>query len=122
VLPERSVRAAQTVEFELSHRQRSWAVSIELVSDESDEDWYTFAKTDGKGGKSGIKIRVNLGHPFSERFALAREDEEDIAPLVRIATALSIAEITALESGASPSVRTIRRNFNRLLREALSEG
>jgi hypothetical protein len=110
----------ETVQFDIEHKQRSWSITMDLISDDAVEDWYAYWEVPGTG-RAGIKIQLNLAHPFSERFGLSRDDEEDLLPLIRIAAAMCIAEITALKGGASPSVRTVRRNFNMLLREALSD-
>jgi hypothetical protein len=112
---------SKTIEFEVHHRQKDWRISLELVNDESAEDWYSFIEFQGTTDAK-IKIQMNLGHPFSERFGLARNNEEDLMPLIRIVAALCLAEITAIKAGTPVAVRTLRRNFNKLLREALCEG
>jgi hypothetical protein len=65
-----------------------------------------------------VAVRVSLAHPFTERFAL--KDEEEIEPLVRIAAGLALAEIQPSRVGISKRIKTLRRNFNQLLRQALS--
>ena len=119
-LPDTVLQATRTVEFEVEQRQRQWRLSIELANDEAQEDWYTYSRStqSDHDRATEVHIRINLAHPFSERFAL--HDEEELEPLLRIAAGLVIAEITAREAGAPASVQTIRRNFNQLLREALS--
>ena len=65
-----------------------------------------------------LSIRVSMAHPFMVRFAQA--DTEDIEGLLRVAAAISLAEILARDSGVRYS-GTVRRNVNEILREALSE-
>ncbi|MBX3468650.1 MAG: ATP-binding protein [Planctomycetes bacterium] len=117
-LPAVEVDVSREVKFEIEHERRHWEVGLELVNDPSELDWYSFSqeKAREKGEATQIRIRVNLAHPFSERFALL--DEDELEPLLRLAAGLTIAEITARESGAS-GVPTLRRNLNQLLRDAL---
>ncbi len=119
-LPRSNTKASQEVTLELNHARRLWSVTIQLARHPGDPDWYKLsyrrAKTPEKVNK--VKVQINLAHPFSHRFALSAEDE--IQPLVRLAAGLSIAEVTALESGA-PGVKTLRRNLNQLLKDTLSK-
>ena len=118
-LPSAKLSASKRVELQVHHAHRDWAVKIEVANDEGQEDWFTYSKSDGASDTVGITIRVNLAHPFSERFGLGRE--QDLEPLVRIAAAYAIAEVTALQAGVPAAARTVRRNFNHLLRDALSK-
>jgi hypothetical protein len=113
-------KARKDIRFEIDHRNRSWAIRLEVVRDGAQEDWYTFAHTPPKklAESHRVTIRLNLAHPFSERFGL--RDEDEFEPLVRVAAGLAIAEVTAVESGAAAAA-TVRRNFNQLLREALGK-
>lgn len=117
VLPDVPIHFSRTVELQGS---RKWRVSLELARHEGQLDWLAFSQASPSRGSvdhDEIHIRINLDHPFSERFIL--HTDETIEPLLRIATGLVIAEMTALEAGAAQSTRTIRRNLNHLLREAL---
>jgi hypothetical protein len=119
-LPAAKLNASHSVDLSLRHARRDWMVKIELANDDSQEDWFEYSKADrNASGAMEVTIRMNLAHPFSERFGLGQE--QDIEPLVRIAAGYAIAEITALEAGVSQGVRTVRRNFNELLRAALSQ-
>jgi hypothetical protein len=119
-LPAAKLNASKRVELQLHHAHREWAVKIEVANDEGQEDWFTYSKAATDDGEAvGLTIRLNLAHPFSERFGLGRE--QDLEPLVRIAAAYAIAEVTALQSGVPAAARTVRRNFNQLLRDALSK-
>jgi hypothetical protein len=118
-LPPAKLNASKRVELQLHHAHRDWAVEIEIANDEGQEDWFTYSKSDAASDAVALTIRLNLAHPFSERFGLGRE--QDLEPLVRIAAAYAIAEVTALQSGVPAAARTVRRNFNHLLRDALSK-
>jgi len=110
------VTASEEVEIELEHRQQRWRVTIELAREPGGEDWYTFSLSQGSQGASSVRIRINLSHPFSEQYLIGHED--DLDPVLRLASGLVIAEITAREAGVQ-SAPTLRRNLNHLLREAL---
>lgn len=119
-LPDTKLNASNTVELQVHHAHRDWSIRIELANDEAQEEWFTYSKSERTAqGLVAVTIRLNLAHPFSERFGLSRE--QDLEPLVRIAAAYAIAEVTALESGVPAAARAVRRNFNQLLREALSQ-
>ncbi len=65
-----------------------------------------------------VGIRVALAHPFMQRFA--GPDPSDIEPLLRVAIAIVLAEITAREGGARYA-GVLRHRINELLRDALSK-
>lgn len=119
-LPPSEVTARQATSFDVEHAHRTWRVELQLARNAGDPDWYTFSvKTPvARERPTVVTIRVNLAHPFSERYGLG--DEADLQPLLRMAAGLAIAEHTAVESGA-PGVPTLRRNFNQLLKDALSK-
>lgn len=100
----------------------AWRIVIELSPDPALGDWLTVSdKTDrarGKPERRELHVRLALAHPFMERFAGTTYTE--IEPLLRVAAALGLAEVTARESGMR-SAGTIRRNVNELLRDALSK-
>ena len=119
-LSDAKLNASKTVDIRMRHSHRDWSVNIELANDEAQEEWFVYSKAETSAkGVVAITIRLNLAHPFSERFGLGREQE--LEPLVRIASAFAIAEVTALESGVPASARAVRRNFNQLLRDSLSQ-
>jgi len=113
---EEPVRSKQ-VEIELEHAHRRWIVTVELLSDRSREAWYDVAEDKTDGGTARVQIRVNLSHPFMERFI--SPDGDEIIPFTRLAAGLAIAEITAREVGVRQA-GTLRRNLNQILRSALS--
>jgi hypothetical protein len=118
-LPPVRLNASKKVELQIHHAHRDWSVKIEVANDDAQDDWFTYSKSDSAGEAVTVTIRVNLAHPFSERFGFGRE--QDLEPLVRIAAAYAIAEVTALQAGVPAAARTVRRNFNHLLRDALSK-
>ncbi len=121
LLPAARLNASKTVALSLKEGSSVWEIAVELANDPALSDWYSFSfKPPTQGGASyRVQIRVNLAHPFSERFALS--DADNIEPLLRLAAGIAISELTALQAGVSPSVRTLRHNLNQLLREALAE-
>jgi len=119
-LPETKITTRREITLEIEHDGRTWLIAIELASDPGVEDWYSYSKRQqAETGITEVTIRLSMSHPFTERFGL--KDGEQIEPLMRIASALALAEITALEVGISPRIKTLRRNFNQLLRQALAK-
>jgi hypothetical protein len=117
-LPPAKLTASEAVDIEIKHGSLSWMVKVEIANEPQNEDWFSYSRHEGDKKGDELTIRINLGHPFSEKFGLSRE--QDLEPLVRIAAAFALAEITALKAGVPASCRTVRRNFNQLLRSALS--
>jgi hypothetical protein len=101
-----------------------WQIKIELSNDPSIGDWVSFSDQPlAKDTRTGIvlrsiKIRMSLDHPFMIRFG--GTDADKIEPLLRIAAAIALAEISARESGVKHA-GTIKDNINDLLRTALSK-
>lgn len=119
-LPEAPLHASRSVIFDIPEANRTWAVTISLANHDGQLDWYEFSRRvrPGDPRTTEIEIRINLDHPFSERFALHSED--GIEPLVRLAAGLVIAELTSIEADAGYGGRTLRRHLNELLRTVLS--
>lgn len=98
-----------------------WQVEIELAVDPAIGEWLSLmdhpaALSPGRPRELGI--RVNLAHPFMERFRATLPT--DLEAILRVATALALAEVTAREAGVRYA-GVIRANVNQLLREALSK-
>ena len=101
-----------------------WKIILELTNDPGVGDWLTVSdrghkKTAGK--KQPVRtvgLRLSLAHPFMDRFS--GTDPERLEPLLRVASAIALAEISARDSGVK-GAGTIRHNINELLREALSK-
>ncbi len=95
-----------------------WQIELELSTDPAVSDWLRVseASSPAAGGRS-LGIRLAMAHPFMERFA-GTGSVAQIEPLLRVAAALALAEVTAREAGVQyPG--SIRLRVNHLLREAL---
>ena len=111
-------------EFEIVFRSVTWQISVELSWDNNFQNWIEigdkFIKEHYKDNLHKkvrqIGIRLSLKHPFMLKFAGI--DKSRIDPLLRMAVAIGLSEITARESGVK-SAETIRRNLNELLKNAL---
>ena len=108
-------------QFDIRFRNKEWSIKVELTNDPAEGDWVDIRDSDMAETRSEprqLSIRVSMAHPFMVRFAQA--DIEDIEGLLRVAAAISLAEVLARDSGVRyPG--TVRRNVNEILREALSE-
>lgn len=105
-------------ELRLHFKDQDWVVTIDLVNDPAIEEWLDLSQSDGFKRPKAIGIRMNLTHPFIQRFG--GPSGEHIEALLRLAAALAIAETVARDSGVR-QVGTIRRHVNELLRRALSD-
>jgi hypothetical protein len=96
-----------------------WQIELELSTDPAVSDWLyvSDAPSPAVGGPRTLGIRVAMAHPFMERFA-GTGDAAQIEPLLRVAAALGLAEVTAREAGVR-FAGSIRLRVNQLLREAL---
>lgn len=86
-------------------------LKLDLVQDPARE-WYGFSQASQEGHHQ-IEVWINLAHPFSESFV--NSDENTIAPLVRVVTALVMAERGALQVGIKRAAQ-IRQRVNEILR------
>jgi Histidine kinase-, DNA gyrase B-, and HSP90-like ATPase len=117
-LPESTkLEAKGEAEFSLVHARQRWHITVELISDESVQEWLEISKEERADNENRVQLRVNMAHPFVVRFA-STDGTESVA-LVRMAVALAVAEITSRATGVRQS-GTVRRNLNQLLRDALS--
>lgn len=99
--------------------QRRWRIMVELTEDQAVEDWLEVcsrSERQGSGDREIVGLRIALLHPFMARFA--GSDREKIEPLLRMAAALALGEKLARAAGVAMA-GSVRRNLNRLLREAL---
>lgn len=105
--------------IDLELKGRSWRVVIEIVNDPAVGEWVSLSDSPPvqDGDRRVLEVRLSLDHPFSDRFAGA--NGENIEALLRIASAIALAEVTARESGVKQA-GTFRRTVNELLRDALS--
>lgn len=105
--------------FDMRFRDKEWTVNVELTDDPAESQW--LAVTDVAHSSEQprhVDIRVSMAHPFMVRFA--QTDLNDVEALLRVAAAIAIAEVVARDSGVRKA-GTVRRNFNDILREALSK-
>jgi len=108
-------------EIEVEFYNRKWRICFELSYDPSVTDWIEVGDSfinnpSREEGVRNIGIRLSLIHPFMVTYA--GTNKLIIEPLLRLAAAIGLAEITAKESGVR-NTKTIRRNINYLLKEAL---
>jgi Histidine kinase-, DNA gyrase B-, and HSP90-like ATPase len=121
-LSETSEKTERIIELEFN--ELFWRVTIELTTDPSIGDWLDIAdevttstSLQGKAIRN-LSIRLALAHPFMDRFSGA--EPEKIEPLLRVAVALALAEVTAREGGVKKAI-SIRLHLNDLLRTVLSK-
>ncbi len=105
-------------ELRISFRDQDWLIRIELTNDPSQGEWLAVSDQPSVGSEpQTIEIRLSLAHPFMVSFA--QSDPNDVEAVLRIAAGLALAEKLARASGVRMA-KTIRRNLNELLRQALS--
>lgn len=112
---------ASTRTIDVTVGEAVWRITIELVVDPAISDWISLADQPSRPGSGGVRelgIRMNLAHPFMERFRPILPSE--LEGTLRIGTALVLAEVIAREQGVA-FAGVIRKNVNELLREALSK-
>jgi hypothetical protein len=121
-LPPAAFASRRTVDVDLEGAR--WQIALELSTDPGVGDWVflseqpTAAAVDSDAVVRRLGVRVALAHPFMERFG--GSEPSQIEPLLRVAVALVLAEVTAREAGVALA-GAIRRRVNQLLREALSK-
>ena len=101
----------------LAFRGETWRIRIELSDDPAEGDWLSLSDVPNASSERLIEIRVSYAHPFMTRFA--SKGQEDLEVLLRMAAALALAEALARNNGVKMA-GTVRRNFNEILRDALS--
>ena len=118
-LPQAQLASWRTIEIECDGVP--WQIDLELSTDPGVGDWLSVSERPTApsqvNGARRLGIRVSLAHPFMERFG--GTDASQIEPLLRLAAALALAEVTAREAGVALA-GLIRRRVNQLLREGLS--
>jgi len=121
-LPPTTTISQRVIDLELAGEP--WQVILELSDDPSIGDWVNLCDqlvapdSVADSNVRRVGIRLALAHPFMERFGGAESSR--IEPLLRVAVAIVLAEITARSSGVRQA-GAIRRNINELLRTALSK-
>ncbi|MEY9363870.1 hypothetical protein ABH994_006591 [Bradyrhizobium yuanmingense] len=116
-LQEQSTLAAKEISFKF--RQENWTIKIELSDDPAESQWLAISDVvDQPSSTRVIEIRLSMTHPFMVSFA--QTDPDDIEALLRVASALAVAEVLSRRGGVRLA-GTVRRNVNDILREALSQ-
>lgn len=116
VLPKPSEVAASR-EISLQFQDSKWLVSVELVNDPSIDPWLDVGQGERGQNIRKLKIRVNLAHPFMNRFA--GPEAQEIEPFIRIAAAIAVSEVVARDQGIR-NAGTFKRHINTLLRSSFS--
>ncbi len=112
-----AAETAASKQFILDFKDQQWDVTIELANDPAIGEWLGVSDQPRAGNTRVLKLRLNCGHPFMERFA--GSEAEQIEPLLRIAAAMAIAEIVTRDQGYK-NTGAVRRHVNELLASALS--
>jgi hypothetical protein len=106
-------------ELRIDFRGQSWLIRVELTTDDARGEWLEVSDQPAEGREpQTIEIRVSMAHPFMISFA--QSDPDDVEAMVRVAAALALAEKLARNAGVRMA-KTIRRNMNDILREALAQ-
>jgi hypothetical protein len=104
-------------EFRIEFRGQVWLIRIELTGDPAQSEWLAMSDQASAGTSLDvIEIRVSMSHPFMVSFA--QTDPDDVEALLRVAAGLALSEKLARSAGVRMA-KTIRRNLNEILREAL---
>lgn len=105
-------------ELIIRFRDQTWLIRIELTNDAAQGEWLAVSdQPPGASSMQVIEIRVSMAHPFMISFA--QTDADELEALLRVAAGLALAEKLARGAGVRMA-KTVRRNLNDLLREALS--
>ncbi len=125
--PPEALPAVQEIasvrEINVEFHECKWCILLELSDDSEVGDWLSISDQSATGYDESdmirrLSLRLSLAHPFMEQFS--GTDPAQIEPLLRLAAAIGLAEVSARESGVKPA-GTFRRNINELLRDALSK-
>lgn len=95
-----------------------WIINVELSEDLTKNQWVSIIR-DPKltDNPRSYDIRVSMVHPFMIRFA--QKDAENLAALLLLASALTLAEILTKSVGGKKT-DTIRYNMNEIILEVFS--
>lgn len=114
----KALRASRRV-IDLQINNKPWQITLELSIDPAVDDWVEISNLPSQSKDTWkVGIRMSLVHPFMNQFV--GSDPEKLEVLLRVATAIVLAEVTARQSGIKGAGQ-IRKNINEYLREALSK-
>ena len=106
---------------DLNFEDRRWRVVLELSDDPAIGEWFEISEAviahEEADGRELLGLRLSLRHPFMDRFVGA--DAGKLEPLLRVATALGLAEKVSRDAGVAMA-GAIRRKLNKILTLALS--
>lgn len=97
---------------------KEWIITLELTTDPAISDWLSVHDNAATRGATAMemKVRLSLVHPFMVRFGGVSAPQ--IEPLLRVAAAIALSEVTARASGVKQA-GVLRRNINDFLRNGL---
>ena len=114
--PTKDTITNRKIKIEVSGEK--WEIDIEQSNDPAVGDWVSYSDLKREEDTRKIAIRVSLAHPFMIQFG--GRNPAQIEPLLRLAVAIILAQITAREAGVKLT-DTFRRNINEILKDALSK-
>ncbi len=91
-----------------------YLLKMELINSNSVLDLYTLEIEAGTTTQKSAKYKINLHHPFFNRFEQFKKNE-DYKPIIAIIRSLVIAEIHSTSQGTK-NAGNVRTNFNTFLR------
>lgn len=116
-LPKALEASSRVVKIEINGKP--WEITLETSIDHSLVDWVDISNQPSFSDNVWrVGIRMSLVHPFMTQFC--GSDPEKVEMLLRVATAIVLAEVTARHSGVKYAGQ-IRRNINDYLKDALSK-
>ena len=119
-LPPAELASRRVVDLDFEDRR--WRVVLELSDDAAIGDWFAISQAVVSGedadGRELLGLRLSLRHPFMERFVAA--DRDKLEPLLRVATALGLAEKISRDAGVRYA-GSVRLKLNKILTLALSQ-
>lgn len=108
---------SRVVKIEIN--DKPWQITLETSLDPSLMDWVDISNQPSFSDDVWkVGIRMSLVHPFMKQFC--GSDPEKVEILLRVATAIVLAEVTARQSGIKYAGQ-IRKNINDYLKDALSK-
>jgi hypothetical protein len=95
-------------------KNEKYKLKVELITEATIKDLYTLLLEDDELVTKKATYKINLAHPFFERFEQFK-NEDDYQPIISIIRSLVLAEIHSTLQGTK-NAGNIRTNFNSFLR------
>jgi len=108
------VKPLETLQEVIELKGQKYFLKLELINEASITYLYTLAVEENDAFSKKIIYKINLHHPFFERFDIFKT-EDDYKPIILIIRALVIAELHSPAQGTK-NAGNIRTNFNTFLR------